>query len=143
MLTGLYNRTYFEEELHRLEKSRQFPVSIITVRIDNLTAVNSEEGSLAGNELLRQTANILKIFRTEDVLARIGGDTFAAVMPKTTKLIGEKTVERIRASLHAHNKKYTDIPLDLSIGIASGKKGDVLFDILENAEIKMRKILNR
>jgi len=81
VLTGLYNRLYFEEEMVRLENSRQFPVSIVVIRIDDILSTNERCGIEAGNELLKRTSKILRNFRQEDVLARIGGDTFAALLP--------------------------------------------------------------
>jgi diguanylate cyclase (GGDEF)-like protein/PAS domain S-box-containing protein len=134
VLTGLYNRTYFEEWLNRLEKGRQFPISIITVRVGDLFAVNESEGIAAGNELLVRTAKILKMFRTEDVVARIGGDRFAAIMPSSDQSIGENVLLRLKMNIEEHNKQYEGKPLNLSVGLATGEKGCSLFDLLTQAE---------
>jgi diguanylate cyclase (GGDEF)-like protein/PAS domain S-box-containing protein len=134
VLTGLYNRTYFEEGLNRLEKGRQFPISVITVRVDDLLAVNESAGIAAGNELLVRTAKILKIFRTEDVVARIGGDRFAALMPSSDPSIGENVLMRLKMKIEEHNKQYEGEPLKLSVGLATGMKGCSLFDLLTQAE---------
>ena len=134
VLTGLYNRTYFEEELNRLEKGRQFPISVVTVKVDNLLAVNESEGIAAGNELLKQTAKILKIFRNEDVVARIGGDRFAALMPSSDQSMGENIVLRLKMNIEEHNKRYKGEPLNLSVSLATREKGCSLFDLLTQAE---------
>lgn len=136
MLTGLYNRTYFEEQLNRLEKGRQFPISVVTVRVDDLLAVNESEGIASGNELLKQTSKILKIFRTEDAVARIGGDRFAALMPSSDQSIGENLLLRLRMNIEAHNKQQGE-PLNLSVGLATGEKGCSLFDLVTQAEAAM------
>ena len=133
VLTGLYNRTYFEEQLAKLEKGRQFPISVITARVDDLLPINESEGIAAGNELLRRTAGILKIFRTEDVVARIGGDRFAALMPLADKTIGEAVLSRLKTSIEEHNKRYKSQPLNLTLGLATGEKGGSLFDLLAQA----------
>lgn len=138
VLTGLYNRTYFEEELTRLEKGRQFPISVITIKVDDLLTVNESEGISAGNELLRRTANILKIFRTEDVVARIGGDRFAALMPTADKTVGENVLARLKTNIEEHNKRYKGQPLNLSVGLATGEKGGSLFDLLVKAEAAIK-----
>jgi diguanylate cyclase (GGDEF)-like protein/PAS domain S-box-containing protein len=138
VLTGLYNRTYFEEELKRLEKGRQFPISVITVKVDDLLAVNTSKGIAEGNELLKQTAKILKIFRTEDVVARVGGDRFAALMPTSDPSIGENVLLRLRRNIEAHNKQNKDEPLNLSVGLATGEKGCSLFDLVTQAEAAAR-----
>jgi GGDEF domain-containing protein len=65
--------------------------------------------------LLQQTAKILKIFRNEDVVARISGDKFAALLPLSDKSIGENTLVRLKESLALHNKNhYGTPPLKLS-----------------------------
>jgi diguanylate cyclase (GGDEF)-like protein/PAS domain S-box-containing protein len=134
VLTGLYNKTYFEEELNRREKGRQFPISIVAVTVDDLFAVNASEGLAAGNNLLTQTADILKIFRTEDVVARIGGHRFAAIMPSSDQSIGNNVIRRIRTSIEAHNKQDKGKRLNLSIGLATGEKGCSLSDLVTQAE---------
>ena len=58
-LTGIYNRGFFEEELARLEHSREFPVSIIMADVDQLKVVNDTRGHAKGDELLQYAANIL------------------------------------------------------------------------------------
>jgi diguanylate cyclase (GGDEF)-like protein len=139
VLTGLYNRTYFEEELNRLEKGRKFPISVVTVKVNDLLEINERDGIAAGNELLKQTANILKIFRTEDVVARIGGDRFAALMPMSDQFIGETVLQRLRTNIEAHNKKqHKDEQLNLSLGMATGEKGSSLFDLVKQAEAAVK-----
>jgi diguanylate cyclase (GGDEF)-like protein/PAS domain S-box-containing protein len=139
VLTGLYNRTYFEEELNRLEKGRQFPVSVVTVKINNLLDVNENEGLAVGNELLKQTANVLKIFRTEDVVARIGGDRFAALMPSSDQSTGEAVLNRLNMNIEANNRlHHEDKPLNLSVGLATGEKGCSLVDLVKQAEASMK-----
>jgi diguanylate cyclase (GGDEF)-like protein/PAS domain S-box-containing protein len=138
VLTGLYNRTYFDEELSRLEKGRQYPISVVTVRVDDLLAANESEGIAAGNELLKRTAKILKIFRSEDVVARIGGDRFAALMPSSDPSIGENVLLRLRMNIEAYNEQHKGAPLNLSVGLATGEKGCSLFDLLTQAEAAVR-----
>jgi diguanylate cyclase (GGDEF)-like protein/PAS domain S-box-containing protein len=138
VLTGLYNRTYFEEELNRLEKGRQFPISVVTVKVDDLLAANESEGIAAGNELLKLTAKILNIFRSEDVVARIGGDRFAALMPSADSAIGENVLTRLKMSIEAHNKQKKGKLLNLSVGLAIGEKGCSLLDLLTQAEAAVR-----
>jgi diguanylate cyclase (GGDEF)-like protein/PAS domain S-box-containing protein len=138
VLTGLYNRTYFEEELYRLENGRHFPISVVTAKVDDLLAVNDRDGIAAGNELLKRTAKVLKIFRTEDLVARIGGDRFAALMPLSDKSIGENALQRLRVTLEAQNKQYKGgPPLKLSLGVATGEKDCSLFEVLKQAEAAM------
>lgn len=137
VLTGLYNRTYFDEELSRLENGRHFPIAVVAVRVDDLLAVNDRDGIAAGNELLIRTSKVLKIFRADDVVARIGADRFAAIMPLSGKSIGENSILRLRKTLAAHNTHFKGEPLSLSFGVAAGEKGCSLIDVLKKAEASM------
>jgi diguanylate cyclase (GGDEF)-like protein/PAS domain S-box-containing protein len=138
VLTGLYNRAYFDEEMIRLENGRQFPVSIVAIRLDDLKSTNENHGIAAGNELLRRTAKVMKAFRTEDVVARISGDKFAALLPLADNSIGETALGRVQEALKSHNKQYGGVPLQLSFGVATGNKGCKLIDILKQADKAIR-----
>ena len=134
VLTGLYNQAYFEEEMARHENGRLFPTSIVTIFLTDLKSVNKSHGIEAGNELLRRTSQILKGFRSEDLVARIKGDTFAALLPFSDKSTGENVVKRIKDALVSHNKSYQGPPLNLSFGVATGQKGCSLSDVLKQSE---------
>ncbi len=136
-LTGLYNRTFFEEELSRLEKSRLFPVSIFMIDVDKLKTVNDTEGHPAGDEILRRTAQVLtKSFRSEDMVARIGGDEFVALLPRTDENAAHLTIERIKHFLELDNKNSPNI-LKISIGMATCEKEGSLADTLKQADDRM------
>jgi len=127
ILTGIYNRSFFEVELGRLEGGREYPISIIITDIDGLKIVNDTQGHAAGDLLLKQAAAILrKAFRTEDVLARIGGDEFAVLMPGTDVEAVEKKVGFIRAQLVKNNADESNMRVDMSIGAATAEKGDLV-----------------
>ncbi|MGZ3595638.1 MAG: diguanylate cyclase domain-containing protein [Syntrophales bacterium] len=134
VITGLYNRAHFEEELARHERSRLFPLSIIVITVDNLISVNAAHGIEAGNELLKRTAQVLKVFRGEDIVARVGGNKFAAILPLSDETVAENAMARLKNALSAHSQEHRDVPLLLSSGVATGQKGSNLSHLLKQAE---------
>jgi diguanylate cyclase (GGDEF)-like protein/PAS domain S-box-containing protein len=125
-LTGLYNRAYLEAELDRLKKSREFPITVISMDLDGLKLVNDTLGHGQGDEHLRACANILReSFRASDIVARVGGDEFVALLPKTDLEAGERIVSRIRSRIDSFNLEHKGkIPLGLSIGLACAEGDD-------------------
>ncbi len=127
ILTGIYNRSFFEAELVRLEGGREYPISIIIADVDGLKMVNDTQGHTAGDQLLKQAALIMKsVFRTEDVVARIGGDEFAVLLPNTDAISVEHKVASIREKLDKNNEEQNKIPVHISIGSATADRGDLI-----------------
>lgn len=137
-LTGLYNRAYFQEELERLELGRQFPVSIVVSDIDKLKYVNDSLGHAAGDDLITRAALMLKgAFRAEDVVARIGGDEFAVLLPSADAAVVEEALARVMAKIEASNTPDVSFALSMSFGAATAAKGDRLEETLKLADKRM------
>jgi diguanylate cyclase (GGDEF)-like protein len=82
-LTGVYNARYFKHFLHRIlekAKAKRFPVTLFLFDIDNFKKYNDTYGHGVGDEILKQTASLMKrCSRDHDLVARISGDEFAVV----------------------------------------------------------------
>jgi len=137
-LTGLYNRAYFETELNRLSAGRQNPVGVIMLDVDGLKSTNDTYGHSAGDELLRRTANVLiQAFRSNDMVARIGGDEFVILLPQSDLLIVQKAVERIEKALAENNSKRNQAKLSFSIGVCCTGEGVNINDAIRIADQEM------
>jgi diguanylate cyclase (GGDEF)-like protein/PAS domain S-box-containing protein len=138
ILTGLHNRAYFDEELERFKHGRKFPISIIMADVDRLKFINDTLGHARGDELLKRTAAVLRrVFRVEDVVARVGGDEFSALLPLTDTRAARKTLKRIRTALAEHNAEHPCSPLSLSLGVATAEIPEQLMDVWQKADRNM------
>ena len=137
VMTGLYNRSFFEEELKRLDAKRQLPLSIIIGDIDGLKLVNDTLGHREGDQLIVKVAGIVqKACRAEDIVCRWGGDEFAILLPKTDTETAEKICERIRKD--CEKAKEDPVPVSVSLGAAMKRSADQnIDDVLREAEDMM------
>lgn len=121
-LTGIRNRAYYESELDRLEGGREYPVTIITADLDGLKLINDTLGHDVGDRLLCSCAVLLKdSLRQSDMVARVGGDEFSAILRQTEQATGELIVKRIRKKVNDYNRGKSDVPLGISVGIATAE----------------------
>jgi diguanylate cyclase (GGDEF)-like protein/PAS domain S-box-containing protein len=133
-LTGLYNRHFFQTEMERIEGSRLFPVSIVMADVDNLKAINDRHGHKTGDAFIIKAANLLKkSFRSEDIIARIGGDEFGALLTET----GTAEVKDIIFRFNDEIEKQRDASFNLSIGWATARESSSLADLMHHADVQM------
>lgn len=124
-LTGLYNRAYFEAEMVRLDAGRDDPVGVIMCDLDGLKLINDSMGHSAGDDLLREAAILLKrCFRASDVVARIGGDEFAVLLPGSNISATREACKRLRRTIAEYNSRNPDIPLSMSVGYSVRQNAD-------------------
>lgn len=133
-LTGLYNRLFFETEFNRLEKSRQYPISIIMADIDRLQDVNEKFGFHAGDEMVINVARLFaNSFRNEDIITRYGGDEFAVLLPNTGEDVVQIILGRISRQMTDFNAENKDRSIHITLGYATANRGDSLRDRLKQA----------
>ena len=133
-LTGLFHRAFFDAEMKRFERGRQFPVSIVRVDVDNLKNENDVKGHQDGDKLLKRVAQVLfKSFRGDDIVARIGRDEFAILLPNVDENMADEIIKRIQVNLQKTNKKESEPTLRFFIGASTAKKRMGLNSVLKRA----------
>jgi diguanylate cyclase (GGDEF)-like protein/PAS domain S-box-containing protein/putative nucleotidyltransferase with HDIG domain len=138
-LTGLYNRTFFEEERMRLDTQRQLPLSVIIGDINGLKLINDSFGHAMGDELLKKVAEVIKNgCRNTDTVARLAGDEFIILMPNTDINETEQITKRIKAL--ALKEKIESIDISVSFGYETKTDENVkIQDTFKMAEDHMYK----
>ncbi len=144
-LTGLYNRAYFEEELKRLNREENLPLTIIFGDLNGLKLTNDVFGHAAGDELLKKAAEALrKSCREGDIISRVGGDEFTIILPRTTADTAEKIIVRIREEFS--KVRVNAIKASIAVGCAvKAVPGGPAEETVKDAEEAMykQKSLNR
>lgn len=96
-LTGLYNRRFYEEELKRIDTKGNLPITLIMADVNGLKLTNDAFGHIYGDRLLKAIADAMKKeIRGDDILARIGGDEFVLLLPKTDVIEAELIIKRLK-----------------------------------------------
>lgn len=136
-LTGLYNRRYMEDALHRLDTNRNLPFTIMMLDLNNLKLTNDIFGHELGDSLIKKTAELLgNIFRVEDIVARIGGDEFCVLMPKTSLEVAQAVKERIQNESSLY--RVGSVRLSIAVGFAAKtKKVEQIEAVLRDADFNM------
>jgi diguanylate cyclase (GGDEF)-like protein/putative nucleotidyltransferase with HDIG domain len=133
-LTGLYNRMFFEEELKRLDTESNLPISVIVGDMNGLKLVNDIFGHDAGDQLLNRMAEVLKkVCRADDVIARVGGDEFSILLPKTGNEQAKEIIQRVQDEFS--KVKVEAIRGSISMGCDTKISAEQdLLQVLKNAE---------
>lgn len=136
-LTGLYNRRFFEEELIRLDHERNLPITLVMADVNGLKLTNDAFGHLRGDKLLVRAAEVMKKeLRANDLIARIGGDEFMILLPKTDEEQAAMIVKRINHNLV--RSSFDSVILSVSFGWASKyRTSEEMTDIYKKAEDNM------
>ena len=134
-LTGLYNRLFFDEEIKRLNNSRQFPISVIMADVDHLKKVNDTLGHDQGDQVLKNIALLFnRVFRKEDIVAHLSGDEFAMLLPNTNLPSLKKLLKRVYSEISLFNQAHPELPIHLSFGYFCAQKDNKIEDCLKKAD---------
>ncbi len=135
-VTGLPDARAFGARLiEELARARRhgLPLALITFDIDHFGALNERYGRKVGDALLAEAALVLKLtLRESDVLARLGGDAFAALLPEADVTPARRAAERVRKALEEHHFPRVS-RISASAGIATSPRDGIEAVELMNA----------
>lgn len=124
-MTGLHNRRSFDAELGRV-LARPGDHYLLFVDVDHFKKVNDQYGHGFGDEVLRTIAGAMSLsVRNEDIVARIGGEEFALILPGSARHVAQTVAERLllavpACDLWAGGERVT---ITVSIGVARRRTG--------------------
>ena len=117
-LTGLYNRRFYDEELQRMNFQRNLPITLAIADVNGLKLTNDAFGHFAGDALLRRFASVLnRALSAEDAAARIGGDEFVILFPKTDSEEAGKKLDHVKTMIRSDHSDQ--VILSVSFGWAT------------------------
>lgn len=138
VLTKLRNRSFYVDELNRLERKGPYPVTVVVADLNGLKSVNDQLGHAAGDGMLRRAGEVLgKAVAAPHIAARIGGDEFAILMPSTDATGGAAMIESIRQLVELNNSFYPGTPLSFAMGLATCEAGERLEATIQRADLLM------
>lgn len=137
-LTGLANRRSYMEQLRRevaLAKRRGRSLSVAMLDIDHFKAVNDEFGHPAGDHTLAELATRLTaVARASDLVARVGGEEFAWLMPEASLAEAWQAAERARRAMSAHPMPGGVGTVTISLGVADLQGASSAEELYANAD---------
>jgi diguanylate cyclase (GGDEF)-like protein len=134
-MTGLFNRLFFETEFSRLEKGRQFPISIIFTEISGLKEIRETQGAAISDQMRISAARLFSnVFRQEDIVACYTENEFAVLLPNSDESALDVVMERIEKRLSSYNDRHANLPLILLFGTSTTNKGESLKTKLKAAK---------
>jgi diguanylate cyclase (GGDEF)-like protein len=144
-LTGIHNRRWLDETLHRLVKRRRrgkASLSIALIDVDHFKSFNDRFGHAAGDHVLTVVASTLATnLRPTDLVARFGGEEFVILFPETAVDAAAGAADRVRVSIAEQDLAMPDgtvLPrVTISMGVAELRDGMSVPDLLKSADLAM------
>lgn len=143
-LTGVYNRSHFDETIHNVIWRSRFdpqPITLVVFDLDHFKRINDTLGHPAGDAVLRQCASVVSQTVPQGcLLARTGGEEFAVLCPGLTYQQGHQIAEHVRRAVEASAFVWegTRVPVTVSLGVAEKQPTDTSHETLyERADAQL------
>ncbi|GAA4497866.1 GGDEF domain-containing protein [Pseudaeromonas paramecii] len=141
-LTGLLNRNGFERraEYEWLRQQRHASgLSLLLIKLRNLSDINSQFGHVAGDRLIQQLGYCLRsTLRKIDHICRLGGGEFCLLLPDTGLEQAERTAQRLLQHLAQQAPAAGDRPLDISVGVVELEAGETISALQGRADVALQ-----
>lgn len=136
-LTGIANRRrFFRSAEHEALRAKRHgtPWSVLWIDLDHFKAINDTFGHDTGDAVLRTVADRLRRhLRDVDLVARVGGEEFAVLLPATDTQGAAVVAQRLRASIE-NEPAPTGSPVTCSLGVAEAARGEALANVCRRAD---------
>jgi two-component system cell cycle response regulator len=147
-LTGLYNRRFAAPQLAAMAdraRAEGTPFAVMVMDLDRFKQVNDLYGHAAGDQVLVEVARRLRAnLRETDVLARIGGEEFLAILPGSCMTNARRVAERLcqvmdDAPIRLHSGEELHVTVSIGVAVASGAgKADMVVEgLVEQADLAL------
>ncbi|MGN5073998.1 sensor domain-containing diguanylate cyclase [Aeromonas veronii] len=140
-LTGLYNRRFFFELCEKnlsLDMRHHLTSVLIVLDVDQFKCINDRFGHPLGDSALMHLGRVMQsVLRSEDVLARIGGDEFAILLPNTTLSAAASLAERLRLQVMQSPLPLPDgdkLVITISAGLVENGEGELMESLYARAD---------
>ena len=137
-LTGLANRRKLMQRLEEeisLSNRHALPLSLMMLDLDHFKSINDTWGHLRGDQVLTELAALCReVLREEDLVARLGGEEFALLLPLTPETHCRQLAERLRERIAAHDFGIGQGRITVSIGVAEHRIGDSCETLIRRAD---------
>lgn len=135
-LTGLYNRRFFEEELKRIDTKENLPLTIVMGDLNGLKLINDSFGHAMGDEIIKRVGRIISSEGAKaGISARLAGDEFVMILPKTKALEAEEVINKIKEVIEREKIESIDISVSFGYGCKYYEHEEVegIFKIAEDS----------
>lgn len=140
-LTGLANRRKLMQRLDEeisLSNRHALPLSLMMLDLDHFKSINDTWGHLQGDQVLRDIADLCReTLREEDLVARLGGEEFALLLPLTAEVHCRQLAERLRLRIANRDFGIGKGRITASIGIAEHRIGDARETLIHRADDRL------
>jgi len=149
LLTGLYNRRFYEKKKERLDRKEFWPLSIVICDINGLKMINDAFGHAEGDRLITDVGRLIQsCCRKEDVVNRTGGDEFTVLMPRTDGEHARQLGAQIEHAIETYDRTESRARYEVSLSIGYGAKESAEQSIddaekVAGAYLNHRKLLNQ